>query len=109
MIVLPSTLDERSRFCICSFMKKIYVIGGYRGKQENFGSCINSSMCYDIKNNKWTYVASMIESRNNASCAVFEGKIVVTGGFSTHVRSGFKSVEADCFHENKGHIFVICW
>ena len=51
-------------------------------------------MCYDIKNEKWTKSASMITIRQNASCAVFKGEIVVTGGYK-------RSSELYCFHENK--------
>ena len=74
---LPSMLDERFDFCFCSFMQKIYVIGGYLQTET---SSINSCMCYDIKSNKWTYIASLKTCRDSASCAVFECKIVVTGG-----------------------------
>ena len=101
-IGLPSILDRRSEFCVCSFMQKVYVIGGY-GKMNDIS--INSCMCYDIKSNKWTYIASMIDCRQNASCAVFEGKIVVTGGYliSNDYNSlcKLKSSESYCFHENK--------
>ena len=99
-IVLPSMLDRRSYFCVCSFMQKIYVIGG---EGENFYSSFASCMCYDIKSNKWTYIASMIVSRRNASCAVFKGKIVVTGGFCKEIFSHreLNCAESYCFHENK--------
>ena len=47
----------------------------------------------------------MIESRRNASCTIFEGKIVVTGGYliSNDYNSlcKLKSSESYCFHENK--------
>ena len=95
--VLPSMLDERSGFCVCSFMQKIIVIGGH----INYKS-INSCMAYDIKTNQWNYIASMNESRDNASCTVFNGKLVVTGGYDSRAFNSFlKSVEAFCFHENK--------
>ena len=79
-IVLPSTFDERRDFSVCSFMQKIYLIGGHRN--INVYSSTDSCICYDIKNKKWTYIASMIKSRQNSSCAVFKGKIVVTGGIT---------------------------
>ena len=101
--VLPSILDERSRFSVCSFMQKIIVIGG-----SNSNESINSCMAYNCKINKWTYIASMNKSREDTSCIVFKGKIVVTGGWIAKrlgiraFSSGFlKSVEAYCFHENK--------
>ena len=67
-------------------------------------------MCYDIKSNKWTYVAPMLTNRYSASCAVFKGKIVVTGGFLIPDRLNqgkyepflrLSSTESYCFHENK--------
>ena len=96
--VFPPMLDERSRFCVCSFMQKIFVIGGNINYKP-----INSCMAYDIKTNKWTYIASMNKERGDTSSAVFQGKVVVTGGYiDRRFSSGFlKSVEAYCFHENK--------
>ena len=97
--VLSSLLDNRLHFCVCSFMQRIYVIGG-NIKTEDFS--IDSCMCYDIECNKWTYIAPMIESRRNASCEVFEGKIVVTGGYDMDKNQlGYKSVEAYCSFENE--------
>ena len=100
---LPSVLDERSSFCVCSFMKKIFVLGGYESMES-----INSCMAYDCKRNEWNYIAPMNESRGSTACAVFHGKIVITGGW-VHRRliSGkfsfdlLKSVESYCPHENK--------
>ena len=106
-IVLPSLLDKRIQFCVCSFMQKIYVVGGYI---EVGNYTINSCMCYDIKSNKWTYIASIMANRQNASCAVFKGKIVVTGGYLISDRpyekryrtfSRLNSSESYCFHEEK--------
>ena len=107
-IVLPSLLDQRSEFCVCSFMKKIYIIGGeYNYKNKNIlQEIVNSCMCYDIKSNKWTYVGSLIKNRKHASCTVFKGRIVVTGGYLTpsrlygnRVPYRINSTESYCFHE----------
>ena len=64
-------------------------------------------MCYDIKSNKWTYIDSMIESSYHASCAIFNGKIVVTGGCLDEKAFALKSnsSESYCFHENKWTYF----
>ena len=104
MNILPLMLDERSRYCVCSFMQKIFVIGG-----SNSNESINSCMAYDCKIKKWTYIASMNESRKDTSCTVFQGKVVVTGGLKVKTSPHFgikfpallKSVEAYSFHENK--------
>ena len=57
-VFLPSTLDKRSNFCVCSFMQKIYFIGGYSKTKPKIFSSVNSCMCYDIKSNKWTFIAT---------------------------------------------------
>ena len=109
--VLPSILDERSRFSVCSFMQTIIVISGSSSNES-----VNSCMAYNCKSRKWTYIASMNESREDTSCTVFQGKVVVTGGSVNRrlgpsallwrMRRGYsndfsKSVETYCFHENK--------
>ena len=59
-------------------MKSIFLIGGYL---EHY---IYSKECYkyDLNNNKWTKIAGLNIDRSDTACAVFEGKIVVTGGYS---------------------------
>ena len=87
--VLTSVWDKRSEFCVCSFMQKIIVIGGNINEES-----ISSFIAYDINTNNWTYtasmyvsrelcilIASMNEYREDAPCAVFQGKVVVTGGW----------------------------
>ena len=88
-------MDQRSRYCACSFMQNIILIGENLNKKT-----LNSCMAYDIKTNKWTPIVLMNESRENSSCTVFQGK-VVTGGWIRSFFSDLKSVEAYCFHENK--------
>ena len=63
--------DKRFKFCACSFMDTIYVIGGTRR------SCLK----FNIHDNSWKKVAYMKEERKDADCAVFEGNIVVCGGY----------------------------
>ena len=96
--VLPLMLDERSRFCVCSFMQKIIVLGGTKNKES-----VNSCLAYNLKNNEWSYIASMKKEREKMSCAIFKGKLVVTGGWGRRRFFGdvLKSVEAYCFCENK--------
>ena len=79
-------------------MQNIILIGG-----SNCGKDVKSCMAYDCKSNKWTYIDSMKESRGDMSSTVFQGKVVVTGGYiDRRFSSGFlKSVEAYCLHENK--------
>ena len=57
-------------------------------------------MCYDIKNNKWSYIALVKTCTDSACCAVFKSKIAVIGCYCVRV-GNLKSVESLCFHENK--------
>ena len=69
--------DERVDFCVSSYMGYAYVLGGCF-QQETINSCLmfNPGDC------SWKEVAEMNETRCYASCTVFEGKIVVSGGFN---------------------------
>ena len=64
--------DKRQCFCACSFMNNVYVIGGSFKRP-----CIE----FKTKDNKWRKVASMNEARTRSACAVYDGRIVVSGGF----------------------------
>ena len=87
--------DVRAEYCICSFMRDLYVFGGwYAHEQRNRSTCFK----YNSKTKTWLKMASLKVGRNCASCSVFEGKIVVSGGYNT---GNLKSVEAYCCHENK--------
>ena len=102
---LPYLKELDLPYFVCSFMKKVFVI-------------INRAcMFYDKQRDQWTSADSMIESRKEAACTVFEGKIVVSGGSRKVVRNrlregGFvniksrhQSIEAYDFHENKWSSF----
>ena len=110
---LPTVIEEKSAYCVCSFMQKLFLLGD---------SDSHLVMFYDIQTNKWTTIASMIESRVNAACTVFEGKIVLSGGLITVeremwlrsmppqrytrlVKTKTSSVEAYDHHENKWYYF----
>ena len=83
--------DGRNDYCICSFMDKIYIIGG-RYKRFN----LDSALEFDpgcTNNNKWKELASMNRGRQYAACAVFEGIIVVSGG-KDNLHNTLKTVEA---------------
>ena len=87
--------DYRSYYCVCSFMKNLFVFGGmgYRNI-DILSTCIK----YSCKTSKWSYIASLKTRRFAAACTVFEGRIVVCGGYNT---CGLKSVESYDHHVNK--------
>ena len=45
----------------------------------------DSCLQFDTKDNKWKESARMNDTRKFAACAVFEGKIVVTGGWDENL------------------------
>ena len=55
---------------------------------------LSSCLSYDVKRDIWSQIADMNDRRFGAACTVYEGKIVVSGGFSS-------SVEAFDYYENK--------
>ena len=63
-----------SGFSACSFMDKVYIIGG------NCGHVCSSCFEFDIKNKRCIEHSSMNEARAAAACAVFQGRVVVSGG-----------------------------
>ena len=103
---LPEIPNKKGVITICSFLQKLYVIGKF-------------SMCYDKHINKWKSIAVMNESREDTACTVFEGKIIVSGGFkmvpyqittykafdnsvgTAYQNVRLNSVEAYDHHENK--------
>ena len=69
--------DERVGFCVCSFMGNAYVLGGFvQGRQV--------ASCFKFKATDYSMntVAKMKTARSYSACAVFEGKIVVSGGYN---------------------------
>ena len=94
--------DERADFCACSFMSDIFVFGGNVNSNVEgywYGTPveINSCVKFNTTDCTWEEVAEMREAKDDASCAVFEGKLVVSGGFSdwdVEDVEGIKTVEA---------------
>ena len=67
--------DRRKDWCSCAFDDKIWVIGGER----NHGQA-DATLRFDPEDYAWQLKARMNKDRFSASCAVFEGRIVVSGG-----------------------------
>ena len=90
---LDFTIKEKCCYCVGSFMGNLYLIGGYNISYEE---SLSSSYSYNFDSNTWIETAKLNKARDCAACTVFEGKIVVTGGYHD-----LKSVEAYDCHENK--------
>ena len=89
--------DGRRTFSACSFMKNIYVFGGFKNKIS-----LKSCYKYYTKPNVWKFIAPVNVHRQVAGCTVFKGKIVLTGGFDGY--KDLKSVEAYDWYKNKWEI-----
>ena len=86
-LFLPeNTVDQFA----CFFMKHFLVFIKSPHEPQ-----INHCLMYNIKTKQWTYMADTNICRSFSACAVFEGKIVVSGG--CHRRS----VEAYDYYEDK--------
>ena len=84
--VVAEIFNDRSCFCACGFIDKVYFVGGYK-------FCNTTATCtqFDANDYTWKDVASMNETRVNAACTVFEGRIVVAGGLNG---TSLRTVEA---------------
>ena len=92
LVQLP---DTRYNYCVCSFMKNHYVIGGIV-KFQRERTCLR----YTTRNSKWENISNLCNARSCAACTVFEGKIVVSGGASDNWK-GSNSVETYDHHDDK--------
>ena len=79
--------DDRDRYCVCSFMDDLFIIGGTKNDKLT-----DSCMKFNTKDCKWHEVARRSETRCSAACAVFEGTVVVSGGADER-SNGSKTVE----------------
>ena len=69
--------DDRRFFCLCAFIDKIFIIGGTFRHWTRTKSCFQ----FGTKYYNWKEVAGMNEAREDAACAVFDGTVVVSGGW----------------------------
>ena len=81
--------DNRWHHCVCPFMNKVFVIGG----SNQPGKALNYCLEFETKDCSWKEVAGTIDPRDHPACAVFQGKLVVSGGMDTDTRDYVKSVE----------------
>ena len=71
--IIPKNYPKsRSYFSACALISKVYILGG-RGSKK-------TSVAFNPKNNNFERIANMKEMRVYSACAIFEGKIVVSGG-----------------------------
>ena len=84
--VIGNMHDARMMFCTCSIMNKCYAIGGLIDNHAT-SSCValdTSTLSQYREPLQWRQVSSMNAARFNAGSAVFEGKVVVSGGYNNN-------------------------
>ena len=89
--------EKQFDFSLCSFIRKLYMIGG---RNKNFEKTLSSYCSYDINTNNCNKTAYLNVTRYFTDCTVFEGKVVVTGGLNYN-QGELKLVEAYDYHEDK--------
>ena len=89
--------EKRFDFSTCAFMNEIVLAGG-RAVQNNFENLQNfnpyllPTLVFNPVDCQWREVAGLNEPRECCSCCVFQGKVVVSGGW-INLRN-LKSVES---------------
>ena len=83
-------------YASCLFMDRLYILGGYlETRRHEFP--MSACWAFDESGNEINGVSDMLRARNCHSCVVFDGKIVVTGGYN----GAELSVEAYDHHLNE--------
>ena len=72
-------MDFRRFFSACSFMDYVDIMGGYK-----CNGAYNTATCFEFntKSLKWKEVSSMNDRRKQSASSVFEGRIIVSGGYN---------------------------
>ena len=66
----------RQDFCVSALLNSIYIIGGFYSN-----AALDSCSQYNTKSSNVKETSRMNTARFRAACAVFEGRIVVSGGY----------------------------
>ena len=70
----------KGRFSLCGFLNKIYILGGREFNYDPLSCCFQLNMDTD----EFGRIAQLNERRHSLASAVFEGRIVVSGGVSVN-------------------------
>ena len=117
-MVVTDLFDERYCYCVCSFMDKIYILGGKYENEQMANSCMQFDAKLENQPEKfWKVISGMNAARWDAACADFQGNIVVSGGIDA-AYNGLKTVEkydvfadewtpmSDMMSDHEGHSLV---
>ena len=93
-IVVANMVDKRLYFCACSFMDKVYILGGFcNNSYVNGFSASSSCLEFNTKQNNFKEISTMNVARKYAACVVFQENIVVSGGMD-NLNNFFNTVES---------------
>ena len=82
--VLTEMFDGREDFCACAFINKIFIIGGCAYNSDRTFGTTSSCLEFNTKDNNFKEISKMNVARESAACVVFQGNIVVSGGFDAN-------------------------
>ena len=69
-------------FCACGLIDKIYVLGGITKSVIDTSQQTITERCLDTKNYTWKQISKMRYFKCSAACSPYQGKVVVSGGYS---------------------------
>ncbi|GJR61094.1 F-box/kelch-repeat protein SKIP30 [Tanacetum coccineum] len=87
--VLPSEVRNLAQFGVASVSGKLFVLGG--GSDQHGTVSTNEVWAYDPVYRQWAQRAPMIVARASFACCVWNGKILVAGGFTAPKKSTLKA------------------
>ena len=73
--VIARMYDCRAGFCTYPFIDSVYALGGFTMQMTNH------CMKFNTASRRWSEISRAVEFRKEASSAVFEGRVVVCGGW----------------------------
>ena len=84
-----AAMSDYIHYCACAFSGKIYITGRRfeekdaenEDDMEIFDDYVSICYEFDTKTHQFKQVASMVYPREQAACAIFQERIVVSGGF----------------------------
>ena len=92
VLLLQEGPQYREKYCHCAFMDSIFIMGGYfnMNVDDHTDACIEMN----VVDESCREVARMNQSKLASACAVFQGKVVVSGGFQGEHFNYFNTVES---------------
>ena len=77
---VTNMIDDRYHFSVCSLIDNVYIIGG---RMDDVIDGHNIATCFEFntKSLEWNEISKMINPRKLSASSVFEGRIVVSGGW----------------------------